>query len=104
MRLPSVGVVVRGVAATRRLCFVRHSPADARRRRKSGLAPVQNPSPLCGFAALADEAKGGDGAKSALREIFLACVIFPGCELLVLISLCWSPEISTNWPFSFRFF
>ena len=26
---------------------------------------------LCGFASLADVAKGGDGAKSALREIFL---------------------------------
>ena len=26
---------------------------------------------LCAFASLADVAKGGDGAKSALREIFL---------------------------------
>jgi len=26
----------------------------------------------CAFASLADVAKGGDGAKSALREIFLA--------------------------------
>jgi hypothetical protein len=25
---------------------------------------------LCAFASLADEAKGGDGAKSALRETF----------------------------------
>jgi hypothetical protein len=28
------------------------------------------PSSLCAFASLADTAKGGDGAKSALREIF----------------------------------
>jgi hypothetical protein len=28
-------------------------------------------SSLCAFASLADEAKGGDGAKSALREISL---------------------------------
>ena len=30
---------------------------------------------LCAFASLADEAKGGDGAKSALREIFLFWVL-----------------------------
>ena len=29
---------------------------------------------LCAFASSADEAKGGDGAKSALREIFCAWV------------------------------
>ena len=41
---------------------------------------------------------------AALLEIFSVFVIFPGCELPVLISLCWSPVISTNGPFSFRFF
>jgi len=34
---------------------------------------------LCAFASLADVAKGGDGAKSALREICLLFVIF--CSL-----------------------
>jgi hypothetical protein len=32
-------------------------------------------SSLGAFASLADEAKGGDGAKSALREIFLRVAI-----------------------------
>jgi hypothetical protein len=36
----------------------------------------QSPSlKLCAFSSLTDVAKGGDGAKSALREIFLR---FPG--------------------------
>jgi hypothetical protein len=35
-----------------------------------GSSSVFNFSFLCVFAALADVAKGGDGAKSALREIF----------------------------------
>jgi hypothetical protein len=34
--------------------------------------PTSEPPSLCAFASLADEAKGGDGAKSALREIFLS--------------------------------
>jgi len=41
-------------------------------------APVQNLSFLCAFASLADVAKGGDGAKSALREIF-SVQVFPEC-------------------------
>jgi hypothetical protein len=39
---------------------------------------------LCAFASLADVAEEGDGAKSALREIFSAFVsfvIFPYCDL-----------------------
>lgn len=31
--------------------------------------PKESAFPLCGFAPLADVAKRGDGAKSALREI-----------------------------------
>jgi hypothetical protein len=32
-------------------------------------------SNLCAFASLADVAKGGDGAKSALREIFVFALL-----------------------------
>jgi hypothetical protein len=35
------------------------------------IRPISISSFLCGFAALADVAKGGDGAESAWREIFL---------------------------------
>ena len=36
--------------------------------------PLFIPPNLCAFASLADVAKGGDGAKSALREIFSVLV------------------------------
>jgi hypothetical protein len=87
MRLPSVGVVVNAVAATRRLCWSGKGPAAAGRRRKSAWLLFKIPLLF-----------------AALREIFSALVIFPGCELPVLISLCWGREISTYWTLSFRFF
>jgi hypothetical protein len=45
---------------------------------------------LCVFAPLADVAKGGEGAKSALREIFrrLFCVLCVLSRLFPFVSLC----------------
>jgi hypothetical protein len=43
---------------------------------------------LCVFASLADIAKGGDGAKSALREILYSLVaVRPPCDSVVKIGL-----------------
>jgi hypothetical protein len=71
--------------------------ADRCRPRKRGRAPRVSrlaalfylsrftfhlsPSSPCGFASLADVAKGGDGAKSALREIFFGLSSQGGSEL-----------------------
>ena len=41
-------------------------------------------SSLCAFASLADEAKGGDGAESALREIFGSAYSFAACRAVGL--------------------
>jgi hypothetical protein len=40
-------------------------------------AAIESPSYLRAFAVLADVAKGGDGAKSALREFFFFFVSLP---------------------------
>jgi hypothetical protein len=60
---------------------VRVEPNEPTLRLKTGAIPfnrplrpgarrVFRPTVLCAFVSLADVAKGGDGAKSALREIF----------------------------------
>jgi hypothetical protein len=46
----------------------------ALRHRRNHLSLLICHAPLCAFASLADVAKRGDGAKSALLEIVFACI------------------------------
>jgi hypothetical protein len=72
--------------------LARHIPAAAGRRLVHLRFVCFN---LCAFASLADVAKGGDGAKSALREIF--CLYL--CSFAVFFFALFVPFCGySQWP------